>query len=59
MEERQPVNEPAENEPADAELKRPEEAIKDLEPDEQAAEDVTGGGSDMFMKLGGIEGESL
>lgn len=43
MEEQQAGNEPVESEPADLELKRPDEAIKDLEPEEQAAEDVRGG----------------
>jgi hypothetical protein len=43
MEEQPAGNGPAEGEVADPEQKRPDEAIKDLEPDEQAAEDVTGG----------------
>ena len=43
MEEQPAGNGPADGEVADPELKRPDEAIEDLEPDEQTAEDVTGG----------------
>ena len=58
MEEQLPGNEP-ESGLADLEMKRPDEAIKDLEPDEQEAEDVTGGArGDYFLKLEGIDGES-
>jgi hypothetical protein len=39
---------PAGNEP---ELKRPDEAIKDLELEEQAAEDVRGGGNPIYIKV--------
>ena len=60
MEERSAGNGPAEGEVADPGLKRPDEAIKDLEPDEQAAEDVTGGATvDMFLQLDGVKGELL
>jgi hypothetical protein len=52
MEEQQAGIEPTESEIADPELKRPEEAIKDLEPEEQAAEDVTGGATPITFKLG-------
>ena len=37
----------------EAELRRPDEAIKDLEPEEQEADAVVGG-----LKLDGIKGES-
>jgi len=33
------------------ELKRPEEAIKDLEPDEHEGEAVTGGAIDSYIKI--------
>ena len=55
-EEQRAGNEPTENELASPELKHPDEAIKDLEPEEQVAEDITGG-SHSFLKLGGIGGE--
>jgi hypothetical protein len=48
MEEQQAGNEPVESQPADAELKRPDEAITDLEPEEQAADNVRGG--NYFLK---------
>jgi hypothetical protein len=35
---------------AEAELRQPDEAIKDLEPDEQDGEAVTGGAIDSFIK---------
>jgi hypothetical protein len=57
MEEQRAGNEPAESELTDPDLKRPDEAIKDLEPEEQAAEDVRGGAVDMFLKLDEIRGE--
>ena len=57
MEEQPAGNEPADGELAEPELKRPDEAIKDLEPEEQAAEDVRGGAVDMFLKLDEIRGE--
>lgn len=50
MEVQRAGNEPEESELADPELKRPDEAIKDLEPDEQAAEDVTGGATP-YLKI--------
>jgi len=56
-EEQRAGNEPTEDELAGPELKHPDDAIKDLEPEEQAAEDVKGGRSDSYLKLGGIGGE--
>jgi hypothetical protein len=47
MEEQQAGNEPVESQ-AGAELKRPDEAITDLEPEEQAADNVRGG--NYFLK---------
>jgi hypothetical protein len=38
---------------AEAELRQPDEAIKDLEPDEQEGEAVTGGAIDSYIKFGG------
>ena len=38
-------------EATDADLKRPEDAIKDLEPDAHEGEAVTGGAFDTFIKL--------
>ena len=35
----------------DAQLKQPEEAIKDLEPDAQEGEGVQGGAIDSYIKL--------
>jgi hypothetical protein len=49
MEEQPAGNGPADGEVADPELKPPDEAIKDLEPDEQAAEDVTGGAQKQWL----------
>lgn len=39
----------------EAELKRPDEAIKDLEPDEQEGEAVTGGAVDSYLKYEGYK----
>jgi hypothetical protein len=36
---------------AEAELRQPEEAIKDLEPSEQEGQDVTGGAIDSYMQF--------
>jgi len=52
MEEQPAGVEPTESELAEPELKRPDEVIKDLEPEEQAAEDVRGGASPITFKLG-------
>jgi hypothetical protein len=49
MEEQPAGNGPADGEVADPELKRPDEEIKDLEPEEQAAEAVTGGAQKKWL----------
>jgi hypothetical protein len=36
---------------AEADLKQPDEAIKDLEPDEQEGEAVTGGAFDTYLEF--------
>ena len=35
----------------EAELRQPEDSIKDLEPDAQEGEGVTGGAADSYLKL--------
>ena len=51
MAEQRKGNAPAESQSADPQLKRPDEAIKDLEPEEQAAEHVKGGGISYLKHL--------
>ena len=51
MEVQQAGNEPVEGHPADPELKRPDEAIVDLESREQAAGDVRGGAGAFVKRL--------
>jgi hypothetical protein len=42
----------------DTALRRPDEAIKDLEPDKEEGEAVTGGAFDAYLQFNPVKGES-